>query len=298
MTLARRIPAALTLALVLLGASNAAAYCRTNSCDPSRGEQCSLDNNGCTIGGLDLAWVSSCVTFGVQREGSVKNNISPEAFETAIAESFKTWMNAACSEGTTPSILVQSIGQVECKNVEYNKDQGNANIYMFQDDEWTASGQGNALALTTVWYDWKTGEIYDADVEVNGTGGDITNGAPEDGADLLSIVTHESGHFLGLAHSPFNPKATMYTVYDPGRGNLRNLSQDDIDGICAVYPPDREAKTDNCDPRHGFQSHCWKEDDGCGCRTAPGRVQSASGLVMFGLALTGLLSRRRRRLSA
>lgn len=297
MSLARKVPAALTLSALLLGAGNAAAYCRTNSCDTSRGEMCSFEG-GCLVGGLDLAWVSSCVTFAVQKDGSTKNNIHPEDFEITIKKSFETWMTAPCGKGLTPSISVRSLGEVECNNVEYNKEGGNANIYMFQDDDWTASGQGNALALTTVWYDWKTGEIYDADVEVNGTGGDITNGKPEDGADLLSIITHESGHFLGLAHSPFNPAATMYTVYTPGRGNLRELDQDDIDGICAIYPPDRVAKTEECGPRHGFASDCWKPDEGCTCTSAPGRNSSAAGLVMAGLALTGLLSRRRRRLRA
>jgi MYXO-CTERM domain-containing protein len=188
---------------------------------------------------------------------------------------------------------VTSIGQVTCNTVEYNKDQGNANIYLFVDDEWMASGPGNALALTTVWYDWKTGEIYDADVEVNGAAGDITNGDPGDGADLLSIITHESGHFLGLDHSPFNSSATMYTTYDPGHGNLRVLDADDIAGICAVYPPDRVAAGNECGPRHGFSSTCRKDDSGCAL-SAGSTSSSAPWLALAAGVALGLLRRRRR----
>lgn len=279
-----------------LATTPAFAYCRTNSCDKARGEVCSTDSEGCLEGGVPLAWTSSCVTFTVQKEGSIRNHIAPDEFEQVIQNAFDTWMNADCGDGTHPSIGVHSLGLVTCGKVEYNKDQGNANIYVFRDEDWTATGPGNALALTTVWYDWKTGEIYDADVEVNGTDGRITNGTPEDGDDLPSIITHESGHFLGLAHAPFNVGATMYTFYRRGVDNLRNLSADDMAGICSIYPPDRVAASNSCDPRHGFSSTC--RQDKSGCSVTPG-VGSESGLAASAaLSVIGAVMLRRRRRSA
>ena len=63
---------------------------------------------------------------------------------------------------------------------------------------------GSALALTTVSYDWHTGEIYDADVEVNGTSGKITNfGKP----GIFSSVrpAPDSKHFLvSRVHKPYS----------------------------------------------------------------------------------------------
>lgn len=285
---------AFCLSVTLLGTSSADAFCRTNSCDPKRGEVCSLDENGCMKGGVDLFWANSCVTFSVQRDGSTKNEITASSFERVIEAAFATWLQADCGSGATPGFGVTSIGQVSCNTVEYNQDQGNANIFHFVDDDWMASGPGNALALTTVWYDWRSGKIYDADVEVNGSGGDITNGEPGDGADLPSIITHEAGHFLGLDHSPFNTSATMFTSYSPAEGNLRTLSTDDMAGICAIYPPDRVGETDVCTPRHGFSSTCRKDDDG-GCAVTSGASPSSApwAVLVLGVAF-GLLRRRRR----
>jgi hypothetical protein len=224
------------LALSLFGSLPARAFCRTNTCDPARGESCSVDKDGCKMGGKSLYWGLPSIPFLVQSDGSSKNQIDAPAFEKVIASAFNTWSSANCGAGTHPSISAMSGGQTPSSVVEYVQGQPNANIFMFRDDTWLATIPGSALALTTVSYDSNTGQIYDADVEVNGTGGNITNGRPSDGADLPSIITHEIGHFLGLDHSP-KPSATMFITYKAGSGNLRVLDPDDVAGICAIYPP-------------------------------------------------------------
>jgi hypothetical protein len=228
------------VALTLLASSPAWAFCRTNTCDPARGENCSKDNDGCRLGGKSLYWGLPAIPFLVQSDGSPKNHIDAPAFEKVIASAFNTWSSANCGAGKHPSISAMSGGQTPSDAVEYVPGQPNANIFMFRDDTWMATIPGSALALTTVSYDANTGQIFDADVEVNGTGGNITNSRPSDGADLPSIVTHEIGHFLGLDHSP-KPSATMFITYKAGTGNLRVLDPDDVAGICAIYPPQGSA---------------------------------------------------------
>jgi hypothetical protein len=61
--------------------------------------------------------------------------------------------------------------------------------------------------------------------------------------DVTQLLTHEIGHTLGLGHSSSNSRepdpllsdATMYyRAHIDGRGAV--VKQDDIDGICSIYP--------------------------------------------------------------
>jgi len=287
---------ALGLSLFLFSAS-AGAFCRTNTCDPSKGDVCSHDSDGCVVGGKKLYWSSSCVSFAVQRDGSPRNEIDADAFEQVIANAFDTWQSADCGGGRHPSIRGQSYGKVVCDQVEYNLKAGNANIYMFRDEAWMAKDAANALALTTVWHDHNTGEIRDVDVEVNGTSGDITNTVIEAGADLPSIITHETGHFLGLDHAPFVRGAVMYPEYEPGTGDLRTLNPDDEAGICDAFPPDREASTDSCEPRRGFVTICDPPDQkrgGCSLASTAESAEAVGGYWFALAAAVGFGLRRAR----
>ncbi|XP_010030761.2 metalloendoproteinase 5-MMP [Eucalyptus grandis] len=51
--------------------------------------------------------------------------------------------------------------------------------------------------------------------------------------DLESVTLHEIGHLLGLAHTP-DQNAVMFATISPG-AQKRDLRQDDIDGIHALY---------------------------------------------------------------
>lgn len=284
--------------LAALGAflvvANASAYCRTRNCDPSRDSNC-RDDGVCVVGGLTLEWPTSCIGFTVQENGSERHGITATTLERLTSEAFGRWQAADCGGGTHPEISIESLGRVSCDRAEYNQDYGNANIFMFREDDWEAMDAGHALALTTLWFNPQTGVIFDADVEINGTTDRITIGQVQDGVDLPSILTHEIGHFLGLSHSG-DPRAVMRPFYEPGRDNLRVLHADDIAGICSIFTPGRTVSTNSCTPRHGFASDCRKEDDsGCSVSAAgaPSPASTATPLAALGLGL--VLARRSRR---
>lgn len=278
----------------LLIVSSASAYCRTYTCDSTKTE-CDRDLDWCIVSGKPLAWPSSCVSYTVQEQGSPRHGISAQELEAIVSTAFDRWLGADCGAGRTPQFSVESIGQVSCSRTEYNQDHGNANIFMFVDEDWPKNQSDHALALTTLWFNPNTGLIYDVDVEINGTAPRITIGDVTDGVDLQSILTHEVGHFLGLSHSR-TPDAVMRPYYDPGRDDLRELHADDIAGICAIYTEERTVQSNSCTPRHGFASTCRSEDSGgCSYAVAPRSAARNGALVWFSaLALLGVLYGRRR----
>ncbi|MBK7581978.1 MAG: matrixin family metalloprotease [Myxococcales bacterium] len=278
-------------------AAPAAAFCRTTTCGPGEcvpAPECAY----CLEGGLPLYWPGGCTSFSTALAGSPLRQITAGTTGQIVSDSLAQWIGVDCGGGATPSLAIFRTGDVTCDAQEYNQDSPNANIWMYRDDQWPYAGSGSTLALTTVTFNVKTGAIYDADVEINSIDSELTVGDGNVQADLISIVTHESGHFLGLSHSCDN-NATMFASYKYGDIGLRSLEADDVAGICAIYPPGTD--TSQCDPtpRHGFSGECGAplEDKGC-CTTAPGRP-SGRGALAVALCCwavgAGVYRRRRRR---
>ena len=75
------------------------------------------------------------------------------------------------------------------------------------------------------------------------------------------MITHELGHWLGLAHSP-DPYATMYYALLPN-GIQASLAGDDKAGVCSLYPNGTdECETDD-DCQEGFQCAGFKGLPAC-----------------------------------
>ncbi|MFY3744297.1 matrixin family metalloprotease [Anaeromyxobacter sp. Red801] len=143
------------------------------------------------------------------------------------------------------------------------------------DDEGPGGGQGglgkSVLAITTVIYNPNSGAIQDADLEVadwSGAGAGTSIVGASDGwyftcgsdstlgqtcatygqascgyEDLQNTLTHEAGHFIGLAHpcdgkacpGTSSPDVTMYPTAPPKEIQKRTLAADDVEGVCAIY---------------------------------------------------------------
>jgi hypothetical protein len=292
-----------------LSATARADYCRSKACDDEPAYDdvwqetpdpaCIRDAQGCLLEGRPLYWPKSCISFSVQRDGSTKQEIDYETVHTIVQAAFDTWLTADCGDGATPGVVIADFGPAHCAVHQYNDDQENANVFLFRDDEWPHKGADNALAMTTVTYNPETGEIYDADVEINALGADFTTTDAEEDVrdDLLSVLTHECGHFLGLSHDP-NQDATMYKTYDRGDLAPRDLTAGDTAGICAIFPPASDLAANDCAPRHGFSRECGtpKESSGCGVSRTRSGASSPLGLaLLLGLGIAARRSTRRGR---
>lgn len=287
--------AAATLTLALAGHSS--AYCLTRTCDPSKPMSMCEFQGSCNLSGNVLYWPNSCISFDVQKDGSPKLGISYDTIYGIVVDSFAKWANADCGDGTHPNFVATDLGAVDCAKPEYNKTQPNANVIAFHDaSPWPHPNAVDTLALTTVFFQGDSGEIYDANVEINSAEDTFsTDNSDAVAPELSAVLTHEIGHFLGLSHSD-ESAATMFSRYMPG---MDTLEQDDIDGICLALAPDRSIKSDSCTPRHGFSGDCGTPETGC-CATAVGSGASSSrtlGLFAFGLGLCAWTARLRFRRS-
>jgi hypothetical protein len=304
----RTAAAALAVGAITSSAGVASAFCRTTTVPVVADFQPSPTK--CWDQGVPLFWRNSCVGYSVQRNAS--RQVAFDDAANGISRSFTKWTGSSCpTEGTgrsRVSIDVRDLGAVECGDVNYNQSGANQNVIVFRDGKWPHSDSSNTLALTTVTFNPETGEIYDADMEVNTADQRVTlnDPVPPDGYDFDSIVTHEAGHFLGLAHSGDN-RATMFANYTPGATAMRQLTADDVAGVCSVYRPDGARAVLNgkvtpgpqCDPtpRRGYTGECAEpEKKTCtGSSQISARAPIAPGWLALGLAFVAALAARRSR---
>jgi hypothetical protein len=301
--------------LAWLGSGGIAhAYCRTTTCALTAGtaptaNSCAPDGYAAPCeSALPVWWRNACVSYDIQKDASAQVPY-PQAVQ-AIASAFSKWTGAICAAGARVSIDVRDLGPVDCDQVQYSSDQGNQHVIIFHDDVWPHNDSNNTLGLTTVTFDPGTGEIFDADMEINSTPSiplSMGDSVPANGYDFESIVTHEAGHFLGMAHSG-DEAATMFAHYVPGTMSMRILTADDVAGICSIYLPGGIRSVDpsieegqitaaECDPtpRHGFQSACaGPQNQSCEAAT-PGRPGTPrTALVVIGFLATAAALRARR----
>lgn len=267
------------------------------------------DPNGRPV--LPLFWRNACIGYNVRFPTG--RRVSYDDASSALQTAFTVWTGATCpTEGTgqsRASIDVRDLGPVACDAVQYKGRAPNQNVVLFRDDVWPYPPE--VLGLTTVVFAPETGEIFGADMEINTKDMDKIAFDPslevkKDEYDFLSVVTHEAGHFLGIAHSDV-PGSTMFARYNRGETHQRILTTDDVNAVCTIYRPDgtRAVLGDKvyvapgCDPtpRGGFTTQCEDAPSPTICSvSAPGRSAAtpAGWVLAAGLAIAALRRARSR----
>lgn len=285
----------LGLALGLSTSRDAAAFCRSTTCDETKTD-CKRDDQDCKTVGKPLFWASSCVGFSTQNRPS--RDVSAADISRVFDRSLAAWSSLPCTDAEQATFSYARMPTSTCP-VGQSASGPNANVLVFRDDDWPYQGIGNTLGYTTVTFSTTTGEIYGADIEVNSAYNIITTSETKVQYDLQSILTHELGHALGLGHSA-DPEATMSAYYATGTIGMRSLAPDDISAACLVYEPGRKAKCDTT-PRGGFAASCdppepdFGSSSGCALGGTAPRVCAAGGAVSVALAALAALGLRRGR---
>ncbi|MDH3199320.1 MAG: matrixin family metalloprotease [Myxococcales bacterium] len=247
-----------------LTADHASAYCRmTTEGGVQIGEQACVEN------GEFLEWPVACLSYAIDERGSSSMEFNDVV--QAIDSSFATWQNETC-DGEPVDLIFKPLNSSTCRRTEFRNPGGNVNTIAFLDpweDQCGIKFDENALAVTIVMFDPSNGRILDADMLINETLGPFAS-CPDSGCepgtqsnlgpvDLQSIVTHEAGHFIGIGHSDV-ADATMFFQSPRTEVSKRTLAQDDIDAVCAIYPPGNLDAS--CTPQiiNGLDLNC--EDDG------------------------------------
>lgn len=282
------------LAILLAGAGQAQAYCRTTTAAAA--------TQACTDEGAPLFWRNACRGVRVNTNG-VDPSLTGD-YENALKVALAQWDRAECPRGGNASLTLELLGATQ-KPFGYDDAVGasNENGIFYRTDDWQYAG-GNEVALTTVTFRSDTGDILDADIEVNANLNISTaRPLPTRGFDLQTVFAHELGHVLGLAHSD-DRSATMFATYNPGTTDQGDLEDDDRAGLCAIYLPNGtrataggiETKADTCDAEASPLQD--PVDEGCGCRSSShrpvelGAFSLAGLLVLAGVRRFGRAARR------
>ena len=155
----------------------------------------------------------------------------------AVQAGFQRWTEVSCSYMTWRD-------EGRTNNTGWGVDD-QENVVSWRESSWDDSSA--ALAITSNIFDFRG--FIDTDIKFNGLHHNwaIIGSGNARGVDVESVTAHEVGHAVGLDHSSVSG-ATMWPSTGPNDASARTLAQDDINGLCALYPSGGEVPTPPDDP--------------------------------------------------
>jgi hypothetical protein len=231
--------------------------------------------------GLLVSWRSATVAWTIDSSvAEVKGG------EDAVVAAVAAWSQ----RGGAPTLAVTQRGA----HVEPGLDGINAVVFA----EGGFPPAGNALAVTVLSFDDRSGEVLDADIVLNGkyelgtvgkgTTHPTTDGLPEGKTyDIGRVVAHEMGHGLALSDELAKPAALMYP-YVPREVVMATApSDDDVAGLSVLYA---DVADGVLDPSGQPTAGAAPPSPSSSCAAVPLRSSSspAAGWMTAGVVLLGL----------
>jgi hypothetical protein len=245
----------------------------------------------CQTEGLPLYWPTRSLSYVLNQRGFP--DLTDKQVRSILERSFDPWTQVKCDGAPIQLAITQSKGSTTLEAGPRELEPNANAIAHINAGDW--QDEPRAFAITKIWYNARNGHILGADMLINGHMDPFgvcpePAGCPDDDGttDLRNVVTHEAGHFFGLAHSD-DQDSTMWCDAAPGNIDKRTLHDDDIAGICAIYGP-------GADP--GPPVARDKSTGGILCSAAPSPDPSGQSLGLGGFtvfALAGLFGSRRMR---
>jgi matrixin len=229
------------------------------------------------------AWTRRSIDYALHMGSAL---LEGEARRALVARTFAAWSGAAhsCTDLTFVDRGYTAVDQ----GFDSTNLAANTNVVTSADTQAQASlfGGSETLAITITSFATETGELVDADIILNATDPAMPLGEVASAAscemiqpplfDLESTLAHEVGHFVGFDHGT-DPESTMYASSPPCETKKRDLTEDDVRGLCDIYPAGMALQVcHRCNvPQKGR--------GGCGCSAAHGGSPFAP--LLFALVL-------------
>lgn len=180
------------------------------------------------------AWAPLDFNYPRWKNMPVQYFINEGTIPPSIAGFGKARLDQAIASWGEPSCTFWAVQNMGNTTSTFNSNDGQ-NIFMWRSGTWPSQlGPVNSVIGVTMPVWDNNAELLDADIVYNNVGFCWNDSGSGNCVDTMSIAVHEDGHFLGLDHSNVSG-ATMEASYGGGN-SLATIEQDDIDGVCALYP--------------------------------------------------------------
>ena len=192
---------------------------------------------GASVGNsiVGIHWVGRTISYGVTNRNAP--GVTATQLQAAIAQSFAEWGR--------PEDVQISTSFAGFTSLEPDVRDGQ-NVLGFQ----SRPELDRTLGSTSFQTNNQTGALISADIFLNTNfQWSVASGGETSRFDVVSIMTHEIGHLLGLGHTALGEttssgggravtgkRAVMFPIaYGPGSIEDRTLEADDIAGITDIY---------------------------------------------------------------